>query len=190
MAEQDIPILETYAEALLQAARPELLDDLSDAARSLGRVLAEHPSLKRFLGEPALEVTAKHDLLRKVFEGRIPKLLMNLALLLVDKHRGGLWGGVLERYVAMVDEKRGIFEGRVTTAYVLEEDLKDRLHQSLESFTGKKLRMEYMTDPNLIGGVLFRAGDMMIDSTIRGYMKDLRWRLRQVRVESTRESAS
>jgi F-type H+-transporting ATPase subunit delta len=105
--------------------------------------------------------------------------------LLVDKHRGGNWDGVLEFFIRRVEEKRGVRSAQVTTARALMADERIRLQNSLEKFTGAKLRVEYRQDPEVLGGVLFRAGDLMIDSTIRGFLKELRGRLGRLKVETS-----
>ena len=184
MREQNIPIFETYADALLDAvSRAGQLDTAFHEALELRKVLAANPALPRLLEKPAILKEDKLALLRRVFEGRLSPLMLNLALLLVHKHRGGNWDGVLEFFIRRVEEKRGIRSAQVTTARALMADERIRLQNSLEKFTGAKLRVEYRQDSEVLGGVLFRAGDLMIDSTIRGFLKELRNRLNHLKVE-------
>jgi len=186
MREQNIPIFDTYAEALLDAvSRAGQLDVAFHEALELRKVLAASPALPRLLEKPAILKEDKLALLRRVFEGRLSPLMLNLALLLVDKHRGGNWDGVLEFFIKRVEDKRGIRSAQVTTARALMADERIRLQDSLERFTGAKLRVEYRQDPEVLGGVLFRAGDLMIDSTIRGFLKELRGRLGRLKVETS-----
>jgi len=186
MREQNIPIFDTYAEALLDAvSRAGQLDVAFAEALELRKVLGANPALPRLLEKPAILKEDKLALLRRVFEGRLSPLMLNLALLLVDKHRGGNWDGVLEFFIKRVEDKRGIRSAQVTTARALMADERIRLQDSLERFTGAKLRVEYRQDPEVLGGVLFRAGDLMIDSTIRGFLKELRGRLGRLKVETS-----
>jgi F-type H+-transporting ATPase subunit delta len=184
MREQNIPIFETYAAALLDAVtRAGQLDAAFQEAIELRKVLAANKALPRLLEKPAILKEEKQALLRRVFEGRLSPLMLNLALLLVDKNRGGAWDGILEYFVRSVEEKRGIRSGQVTTAKTLAADERIRLQAALEKFTGGKLRIDYRQDAEVLGGVMFRAGDLMIDTTIRGFMKELRNRLHQIKVE-------
>jgi len=175
MREQDIPVLETYAEALVQAAKESgQLETLFDEAGQLLAFLRESPALLVFLERPAIETEDKKALLRSVFTDHLSKMMLNLGLLLVDKFRGGLWPGVIEQFIAQVERERGIFSARVATASPLATDLRPRLQAALERFTGKRLRIQYEEEPSLLGGVMFRYGDTLIDGTVRGKMSDIR----------------
>jgi F-type H+-transporting ATPase subunit delta len=175
MREQDLPVLETYAEALAQAAKEsDQLDPLLEEAGQLLAFLRESKALLVFLERPAIETEDKKNLLRAVFTDHLSKLMLNLGLLLVDKFRGGLWPGVIEQFIAQVERERGIFSARVTTASPLAADLRPRLQAALEHFTGKHLRIQYVEEPSLLGGVMFRYGDTLIDGTVRRKMNDIR----------------
>lgn len=184
MRERNIAIFETYAEALMDAAiHQDSLDATFDEATAVRQILSQHPELLRLLEKPAILKEEKQELLRRAFEGRLSPLMLNLSLLLVDKHRGGQWDGILEFFVKKVEESRGIHQGQVHTAHEVSEEEKRRLRDALESFTGKKLRMDFRRETDLVGGVLFRSGDTMIDGTVRGFLKELRARLLGVKIE-------
>ncbi len=183
MREQDLPILEVYAEALLESARAaQSLDAVFDQAQQLCPILRENPALLRFLEKPAIETNAKKQLLRDAFGGRVLPLMLNLALMLTDKFRGGLWLGVLERFTHMVERERGIYAARVQSAHTLDADERVQIKTRLEAFTGKQLRIEYEEDPSLIGGLLFRYGDTLIDNSLRGALQKIRARLEEAQI--------
>ncbi|HNY27325.1 MAG TPA: ATP synthase F1 subunit delta [Candidatus Sumerlaeota bacterium] len=178
MREQDLPILEVYAEALHESARAaQSLDAVFDQAQQLGPILRENPALLRFLEKPAIETSAKKQLLKTAFGGRIQPLMLNLALMLTDKYRGGLWLGVLDQFIHRVERERGIFAASVQSAHVLDAQERAQVKARLEAFTGKQLRIEYEENPSLIGGVLFRYGDTLIDHSLRGALQKIRARL-------------
>jgi F-type H+-transporting ATPase subunit delta len=184
MREQDLPVLDTYAAAVAQAASAEgLLDAILQEAIALRRVLHDTPGLLVFLEKPAIENDRKKELLRTVFEGRLSPLMLHLAYLLVDKHRGGLWLGVVESLITLEEHRRGVYTARVATASALDAAQRQSLQECLEKSTGKKLRIQFDLRPDLIGGVFFRCGDTLIDGSLRGALDGLRVRLRSVRID-------
>ena len=183
MPEQDTLVLDTYAEALADAARKTgRLDAVFEEAVQLSPLLKAHPELPRFLEKPAIRDDEKKSLLRTVFAERLSPIMLNLGLLLVDKHRAGAWRAILNHFVDLIERRRGVFPGRVETACDLSADEKEQLGKALEQFTGKRLRIRFRTDPRLVGGVRFRYGDLMVDNTIRSHLSELRARLEKVKV--------
>jgi F-type H+-transporting ATPase subunit delta len=183
MPEQNTLVLETYAEALADAlGRTARLDASFEEAIQLSQVLKAHPELPRLLEKPAIRDDEKKALLRTVFSGRLSPIMLNLGLLLVDKHRGGMWRAILNHFVDLIERRRGVFPARVETACDLSAGEQERLKGALEKFTGKRLRIRFLTDARLVGGVRFRYGDLMVDNTIRSYLSELRARLEKVKV--------
>jgi F-type H+-transporting ATPase subunit delta len=183
MRQQDIPVLETYAEALLDAARGRgEVDAVFAEAGLLRGILAANPGLLRLMEKPAIEKEEKKTLLRRVFDGRLSPLMTHLPLLLVDKYRGGLWGDILEFFITKVERERGIRYAQIATARILSSGEKDLLKTCLEKFTGKQLRIHYHETPDLLGGVLFRCEDILIDTTLSSALHGLGRRLRAVKL--------
>ncbi|MBN1868373.1 ATP synthase F1 subunit delta [Candidatus Sumerlaeota bacterium] len=183
MREENIPVLEIYSDALIDAAeRQGALDAAFEEAAVVLTVLKEHPSVLVLLERPAIRKDEKQAFLRRVFEGRLSPLMLNLTLMLVEKNRGGLWMGLMEYFIQEIEERRGIHGAEVRTAIELPSGERDRLTETLERFFGKRFRIRFNADPHLIAGVLFRFGDVMIDTTIRDYLKEIRERLEAVKI--------
>jgi F-type H+-transporting ATPase subunit delta len=185
MREQDIPTLQTYAEALMDAARRgDGLDAVLAEAVALAELLAQNKKILYFLERPAIRKDEKKELIERVFKGKLSPLMLNLPRLLVDKNRGGLWDEILAHFVRKVEESKGIHPGKVSTAVPLNDAEKKALEAALRKFTGHKLRVAYEVDPRLVGGVLFRSGDMLIDQSVSRRTRELRDRLLKVRAPS------
>jgi len=183
MRRQDNRVLETYAGALLEAARRAgELDRVFAEAGALRGILDDHPVLLRLLERPAIEKEEKKALVRRVFAPQLLPLMLYLPLLLIDHHRGGLWNGVLAFFVDRVERERGILNARIATARPLSADERDLLKTRLERFTGKQLRIDYEEEPDLLGGVVFRCDDLLIDTSLRRGLSQLRRLLLGVRV--------
>ncbi|MFW6286872.1 MAG: ATP synthase F1 subunit delta [Candidatus Sumerlaeota bacterium] len=184
MQDQDIPILDVYARALADAAADGPgVDVILQEARELLAFLKTQYDLMVFLEKPAIELSDKKALVRKAFESQLSPLMMNLPLLLIDKHRGGYWPGVLERYIREIEIRRGIYAASVESALKLDEDQKKVLQETLEKKMGHELRISWRVVPKLLGGVRFRCGDTLIDGTLRQGLEEIEHRLREITLE-------
>ena len=189
MREENVPVLQIYSEALIDAAqRMGTLDLAFEEAGVILSLLKKNPEVLRLLERPAIRKDEKKAFLRRVFEGRLSPLMLDLAQLLVDKNRGGLWMGLMEYFILAIERRRGIHTADIQTAHELSSAEKERLDDALERFLGKKLRIRFRVEPRLVGGVLFRYGDLMVDHTIRGHLRKMRSRLEAVKVARITET--
>jgi len=181
----DLNVQESYADALFAVAeRLGRTQPVHESARELADYLETHPDrrLRVFIESPQVPDSEKHDLVRRVFGGKVDKLIVDLMCLMVDKRRSGYVAGALRRYCEKVDERRNVYPGFVATAKALTDEERRRVRERLESFTGSSLRLRFRVDPNLIGGVLFKYRNLLVDSTLREALKGLRERLDGLRL--------
>ncbi len=184
MQDQDIPILDVYAQALADAAAEGPgVDPIFDEARELLDYLNTQRDLIIFLEKPAIELKDKKDLVDKAFKAQLSPLMMNLPHLLIDKHRGGYWPGVLERYIREIELRRGIHAATVESAVELDETQMKQLQQTLEKRMGHDLRITWRVIPTLLGGVRFRCGDHLIDGTLRQGLNEIAQRLNDIELQ-------
>jgi F-type H+-transporting ATPase subunit delta len=178
MREQDIPVLETYVEALLAAAGDAANKDaLYLEAQDLLQVIRKNRSLPRFLERPAFLKEDKKQMIMRVFKGKLSPLMFHLPLLLIDKNRAELWEEILSLFVRKVEEEKGIRSAIITSAHEIPTEQKLKLQVTLEKYTDSKLRIQYRLNKDLIGGIVFRSGDRMIDSSIQTHLRAVRSRL-------------
>jgi F-type H+-transporting ATPase subunit delta len=101
----------------------------------------------------------------------------NFLKLLVLNNRLGLLPSIAELFEAYKAEDEGYVDVEVYTAYALSKDAKQDVMTTLEKTLGKKIHMNVTVDKSLIGGILVRAGDRVIDGSIRGRLQQLAKRL-------------
>ena len=104
-------------------------------------------------------------------------LASNLAHLLVDKGRIGLAEQVRDEYLRLLDEHRGVAKAVVITAVPLSDDEGRAVVQRLKELTGKEIVLEARVEPEILGGLVARVGDRLIDGSTRSQLLDLRNRL-------------
>jgi F-type H+-transporting ATPase subunit delta len=175
--------VENWAEALHRAAKKAgQLDAVLEDAAILLDVYGRERKMAAFLEGPQFRTQAKQQFLDQVFSGRLHRLLLSTLHLLVAKDRMGHLPPILKRLAERVDEERGFVRGRVFTAVALSEEGCRFIREHVEAVTGLKFRLDFRVDPSLIGGVRVTYGDVLLDSTIRSQLNDLRELLHQTPV--------
>ncbi|HUU62739.1 MAG TPA: ATP synthase F1 subunit delta [Dehalococcoidia bacterium] len=162
-----------HAQAAFQIAlEREELDLWRGDLERLSEALKE-PLLFTFLESPRIHFEEKARILRQGLEGLNP-LVMNLALLLVSRGRLHLVSDMVLEYGRLVDEHRGIAHAEVTTAVPLEPDEKDKLVHRLGDLVGREIVLTTRVAPAIIGGLVARVGDKLIDGSTRSRLLALR----------------
>ncbi|PID75268.1 MAG: F0F1 ATP synthase subunit delta [Deltaproteobacteria bacterium] len=94
--------------------------------------------------------------------------------LLVQKKRIEILPEIAEAYKGMVDEVKNISHGNVVAAVELSEDLKSNIQKVLETLTGKKVELTTSVDPSIIGGIVAKVGDLVLDGSIKTQLAGLK----------------
>ena len=170
------PAARRYAEAIFGLAQEDQSFDAwaSDLDR-LGELL-DVPAADKALASPALTVTQKLNILR----AEIPELRPaagNLLQLLLHRGRLNLLPEIALAYRELLNRARGIATAHVTTAIPLDDAARAEVAARLTQYTGQRVQLEASIDPTIMGGVVARIGDLLIDGSVRGRLESLRRRL-------------
>jgi F-type H+-transporting ATPase subunit delta len=165
-----------YAQAAFDIARER--DELDRWVEDLGAIvdLAAQPGVVDVLASSRVPFEGKERLLSSGLVGISP-LALNLARLLVKKGRIAMAGQVRDEYLGLLDEHRGMAKAVVLTAVPLSDDEERAVAQRLRELTGKEVTLEGRVDPEILGGLVARVGDRLIDGSTRTRLLELRRRL-------------
>lgn len=179
----DPQISKAYAGALLDVAKKRgILQALGAQGLELIQVLGSNPKLRVFIESPNISDDEKESLFTRLFQGRLDATLFNFCLMMLRRRRLDHLVPALEEFEELLLKEQGIAQASVATAVPLSEDLKLQLKTSLEAAMSKTLLISWKVSPELIGGVLFKSGDTLVDSTLRTGLERLRHRLLHTRV--------
>jgi len=179
MAAMGGSVARRYARALfgigMDAGNYEALGQEID---ELSTLLDSSPELRNALENPVFKPEEK----RKVLEQILPRVtptaeVRRFVLLLLDRRRITLLPAIARAYRDLTDAQLGRVRAEVTSAQELPPATLDRVRRSLEQRTGKKVLINATVDPELIGGVVARVGDLVLDGSVRTQLDDLRTRL-------------
>ncbi|HBC93203.1 MAG TPA: F0F1 ATP synthase subunit delta [Pelotomaculum sp.] len=182
------PVAGRYAQALYDIASEKtalpkyksMVDRIESELKAVRTILDDNIELQRLLYHPQITAAAKKELLDRLFQGKISEVTGNFLALLVDRRRETYFSDIVDEFVALANTNRGIIEARVTTAVELKDTEKGELSSILAKLTGKKVQTSYAVDPSIIGGVIVRMGDKIIDGSVKTRLASLKERLKAI----------
>lgn len=179
-------VARSYAEALFALARRSGEEQAFAAAfTSLDRAMAADPRVRQFLITPKIDVAAKKRALREAFDGKVPANFLNFLMVVLDKRRQRILPVMGAQYRALLDEALGRLNVRVTLAHELDERAEEEITAELSRILGRKVIPHIELDPAILGGIVVRYGDRMLDASLRRRLHNLRERLQESAVLAT-----
>ena len=175
------PVSRRYAEAVFSLAREQR--DFEQWAQELDAIatVMSDPDAVALLNSVRVRPQEKALLIERTLAGVRPQAL-NLARLLVTKRRVDHAPAIRDAFRAMWDDERGIVHARAVTAVPLTEDEKARLTEQVTrtAGAGSEVQLENTVDPAILGGLILRIGDRVVDGSTRTRLVALRKRLEGV----------
>ncbi len=169
-----------YAEAVFGIAREQrTIDRWQSDLQTVGAVFS-NPEVLGLLENATVPAAAKEDVLQRTLAGVSP-LALNFARLLVQRRRYALAPQVADDFRALADEYLGIAHAEVTTVVDVDDNEKRLIAERLSQITGKKVDVQIRIDPSILGGMIARVGDTLIDGSTRTRLQALRRRLEVAR---------
>ena len=170
-----------YAQAMFSVAGAEdALDAVEDELFRFARTLEREHQLRDALTDLALPGERKRAVLADVLGERANPLTVNLLGFVIDQGRARDVGAIVDELVAVAAERRRAAVAEVRTAVPLDTAHRDRLTEALERATGRKIELKVVVDPAVVGGVVARVGDQVIDGSVRRRLELARERLSEV----------
>lgn len=175
---RDETVARSYAETLFELAqRHEGVEAYQAGIEVVARLIDENPSFRLFLETPRIAASEKKDLIKRVFGDALPRTLLNFLLITIDKRRQRLLRGIAREYDALVDEHLNRVHVEVTVARALDEATMSELVERLSALLGQQAIPHVRIKPEILGGVVFRAGDTIYDGSLRRRLDGMRRRL-------------
>lgn len=174
----------TYGEALFELAVEEKREDeFLDEVIQLQKLFMENPDFGKLMNHPKVLKEEKLRVLEEVFDNRISKELLGFLHLVVGKDRYGEIDAILDYFIDEVKALKKIGIAYVTTAFHLSEANKKEIEGKLLATTAfKKMEMHYQVDETLIGGMVIRIGDRVVDSSVKSKLFELQRELMKTQI--------
>jgi F-type H+-transporting ATPase subunit delta len=175
---RDTTIARNYADALLSLARKandprgwgRLVQDVADSLQS-------DRTLRLFLESPRVSPDQKNAVLAKALQDRAPRLFVRYLQTLVNKRRQMLLPEIATEYHALLDELEGRVHAHVTVARPATDADREVITRQLSKTLGKDVVPHFAVNPAILGGVVVKVGDRVMDGSVRRRLGVLRGRL-------------
>lgn len=172
-------IARVYGDALFGVAKEE--DKLDEVREELGQfadAIGDDLELRTFLFSPYFSSQEKREGIAKVLSGGTDELV-NFLELLAEKHRMPAIFRIRAHFDDLWAEENKRLEVRVTSAIPLDQSVIDKVGEEIERQTDRKIDMETDVDEDILGGLVLRVGNMVLDASLRAKLEKLRQEVAQ-----------
>ena len=178
-------VSKTYGDALFELALEEnKIDSLQEEVGVVLEVLADNQDLIKIMNHPKVSKEEKVALIEDIFKGRVSMELTGLMHMLAEKGRYGEIDDVLNYFLDCVKEHKNIGTAYVSTAVELTDAQKKAVEKRLlETTKYVEFEMHYSVDAALIGGMVIRIGDRVVDSSVQTKLYDLTRELTKIQLK-------
>jgi F-type H+-transporting ATPase subunit delta len=167
-------IAAVYARSLFEVAKEQgKLDLVRDQLGEFTRALDETRELQVFFFSPYFSTVEKQDGLDRAISGADP-VIMNFLKLLIENHRMPVIFRVKRAYDKLWEEENRLLPVRVTSAVELDTRTVDQIGDRIAEQTGRKVELSSEVDPEILGGLVVRVGNSILDASIRNRLESLR----------------
>jgi F-type H+-transporting ATPase subunit delta len=178
---KNLAIARRYARALLLIAKE---DDQVEAYRqelhAFANLMAQENALDEAITNPLYDAADRRSVLQTLVDKLgLSKIMASYLALLFDKGRIGYLSDIDNFYQKFADELKGIARANLVAATELSSEAVEKIRASLSQKTGREIILEVEQDPDLIGGIVTKIGDLVLDGSIKTQLLNMRESLRR-----------
>ena len=175
-------IAKNYAETLLELAqRQGELRSWGDMLDSIAEAMESDRRLRTFLESPRVSAQKKNEVMQKAYGAQLPRNFLRFLQALVNNRRQMLIPEIAHAYHDLVDQVEGRVHASVTVAREADDADRDLIVNQLSRVLGKQVVPHFHVNPSILGGVIVRVGDTVLDGSVRRRLATLRSRMLGVR---------
>jgi F-type H+-transporting ATPase subunit delta len=178
---KNLSIARRYAKALLLIGKTDgKAENYKDELNGFADLVAREAALDQVINNPLYNADER----KKVLEALIAKLNLSAVMssflkLLFDKGRFGFLSSIDEFYQKLADDLKGVARASLVSANELSSDTVEKIRKALSKKTGKEIVLDIKTDPTLIGGIVTKIGDLVLDGSIKTQLLNMRESLKR-----------
>ena len=178
---KNLAIARRYAKALLMIGKEDgQTETYKEELSGIAELIQREKALEQALANPLYDAAGRRKVLVAVIDKMNLSTVMNSFLLLVfEKGRVGFIGSINDFYQKLADELKGVARASLVSATELSSEAVDKIRASLSKRTGKDIILEIEQDPTLIGGIVTRIGDLVLDGSIKTQLLNMRESLKR-----------
>lgn len=159
---------EIYSDVMFELAyEAGLVDQVTDDLEAISGVLQDEPEFLSLLTLSEIKPDEKAQIVRRVFKDRINGLTLDFLCVLAKRNRMSFLHGIEQRYQTLSDEHKQLHRIEVTLAKPPSEAELEKLRSDIRDAMNAEIKLSVTVDPEIVGGIVIRKGDLMIDHSVR-----------------------
>jgi len=163
-----------YAKAIIEIAQTSgKAEAVNNDMKLIVATIAESHELKDFLSSPVIKMDVKKSALSEIFSN-VQAETNSLFNLLFENKRFEILDAIAKEYNRLFDESNGIEVAKVTTAFPITAELQTKVLAKIAEFSNKKITIENIVDPTIIGGFILRVGDQQYNASVASKLSELK----------------
>ena len=172
------PLSTAYAKSLLELANDQNQGkEIGQELDELAKIIDADPLFAGFLSNPAVNENDRQKIIENTFRGRVSPLVMNFLLVVNRKGRMGIFRQIAATYHELFDQQSGIIEVDVFVAQKLSPDDLEQVRQRIGQALKREVVIHQYVDESIIGGLVLRVEDRLLDASVRAQLKAIRKQL-------------
>lgn len=175
-------IAKKYAKALFEVTfDEERYDAVGDELSFVLKCLEDEPMLYQVLRDPLIVTNEKKKIIDSIFKDSVSQEVLNFLHIIIDKKRERYIESIVGEYKTLTNDVKNIVEAVAITAVPLSDDMLIKLQEILSKSSGKNIQLKNEIDTEIIGGVFVKAGDKVIDGTIKSRLEQMQEQMSQAK---------
>jgi F-type H+-transporting ATPase subunit delta len=172
------PIATAYARSLIELATEQSkAEPIGQELRDIRQIIDDNKSFGLFLSDPAIGTVERGQTMKRIFGGKVSPLMSSFLGVLNEKGRLGMLGQIADAYDDLLDEQLGKIEVDVTVAQKLDAKQLEQVRQRVSAALKKDAVVHQYIDDSIIGGMVLRVQDKMIDASVKSQLAAMKQQL-------------
>lgn len=178
---KNLAIARRYAKALLLIGKEDgQTENYREELNGVAALFEREPQLAGTVCNPLYNTDDRRKVIAKVIDQLgLTKVMSSFLMLLFEKGRIGFIASINEFYQALADEVKGVARASLVSATKLGDETVEKIREALSKKTGKEIILEVEQDPGLIGGIVTRIGDLVLDGSVKTQLLNLKESLKR-----------
>jgi len=177
-------VSKVYGDALFEEAmEKDVLSEWYEEVQALKTIFLENSDLVQFLNHPQIVKEEKIKTMENIFAGKLSEGLLGFLVIVIEKGRQNDILSICEYFIGRVKEYKKIGVVKVTSAVTLSKEQKKAVEEKLlETTDFVSLETSYIVDESLLGGLVIRIGDRVVDSSVKARLEDMKRELMKLQL--------
>ena len=167
-------VAQRYANALMEFSGEKLSkEDIFSQIKDVQTSLNNSDDLQKVMSSPIVSNDEKKGVINKIFGNNINEIILNFLNLLIDKNRFNIFNSIVKEYKNELNRQNGLLEIKIVSAIELNDNEKAMIKVKLQKILNKEIELDWATDSSLIGGLVFEAGDNIVDCSLQHKLQEI-----------------